>query len=68
MSSTIKVYHDKELVKVTLETYNGTTWTTSVNANASINELVQYFFAETGFNKYDCDPIELVKTITISKD
>lgn len=66
--STLKVPYDKGLVKVTLETYSGTTWTTSVNANASIKELVQYFFNETGFNERDGEPIELVKTITISKD
>ena len=62
------------LVKVTLETLDGSTWSTSINPDVTLRELTEYFFAETGFNKYagfnkyDGDKIELVKTITIHKE
>ena len=56
------------LIKITLETLDGSTWSTSINPDVTLRELTEYFFAETGFNKYDGDKIELVKTITISKE
>lgn len=56
------------LVSVTLETFDGTTWSTSVNPDVTLRELLEYFFAETGFNKYDGDNIEIVKSIRINND
>lgn len=63
-----------KLISVTLVTNEGTTWSTSINPLVTIQELADYFFAETGFNSLatyseeDGDKIELIKTITITKE
>jgi len=56
-----------KLISVTLVTNEGTTWSTSINPLVTLQELVDYFFAETGFNIIH-DKTELIRAVIITKD